>query len=478
MRKKTVLAIDIGAESGRVVAVGFDGKMLQVEELHRFPNIPVTTGGTLYWDLLNLWHEIQIGIEKGKSFIPVSMGVDTWGVDFGLLDKQGKLIGNPVHYRDSRTRGMMEKVFKIVSRGEIFSETGIQFMPINTLYQMMSLLENDASELGIAHSFLTIPDILNYWLTGVKVCEFTNATTTQMVNPMAGDWAKTMLNKLGIPIYIFPDIVQPGTKLGNYDGFSVIAPACHDTGSAVAAVPDRGSSYAYISSGTWSLVGLEVKKPALTKEALKANVTNEGGIGGTYRLLKNVMGLWIVQQCNQSWKSRGKDYSYEKLTKLAEVEPGLRSFIDPDDSRFLSPGDHQQLVRNFCLETDQPVPDTPAAIIRCVLESLALVYRDVIEKLQRLSKRKLEVIHIVGGGAKNELLNQMTANATGIPVVAGPVEATVIGNALVQFIALKEIGTIKEGRQLVAQMNEIKHYRPCDRELWDEAYERYKKLLF
>jgi rhamnulokinase len=476
MTSQTVLAVDLGAESGRVMAVHWDGRSLRLEELHRFANGPVNVRGTLYWDFLHLWQQIQIGIEKGKSLRPASLGVDTWGVDFGLLDAQGRLISNPIHYRDPRTEGMMDWVFERVPRAEIFAQTGIQFMQLNTLYQIASLARSQSPQLAIAHTFLTAPDLLNYWLTGEKVCEFTNATTTQFFNPITGSWAVDLLATLGVPTGIFPPIVQPGTRLGEYEGIPVIAPACHDTGSAVAAVPTSTERYAYISSGTWSLVGLEVTDAVMGEAALAANVTNEGGVYGTYRLLKNVMGLWIVQQCRATWHAQGHAYSYPELVAMARSAPPLRSFIAPDDHRFLAPGDHPLRVQQFCRETGQPIPESHAEIIRCVFESLALRYRQVLERLLALSGKGADLIHIVGGGSQNELLSQMTADAAGIPVLAGPVEATVIGNALVQLIALGEISTIEQGRQLVAGIADLKRYDPQPDGAWDQAYAKYSML--
>ena len=476
MARQTVLAIDLGAESGRVTAVHSDGASLELEELHRFPNLPVRVGGTLYWDFLRLWHDIQTGLEKGKARQPASLGVDTWGVDFGLLDSQGGLIGNPVHYRDGRTEGMMEAVFARVPRAEVFAQTGIQFMPINSLYQMMSLVERRSPQLEIAATFLTVPDLFNYWLTGARVCEFTNATTTQMFNPRRGAWATELLGQLDIPAHIFPEIVAPGTRLGEHEGIAVIAPACHDTGSAVAAVPAGAEPYAYISSGTWSLVGLEVGEPVINEAALAANLTNEGGMNGTFRLLKNVMGLWILQQCRQAWSAAGQTHTYDELVELARRAPPLRSVIPVDDGAFLSPGDHPRQVRALCARSGQPVPESPGAVVRAVLESLALAYRHVLELLESVTGYRADVIHILGGGSRNELLNQMTADATGRPVFAGPVEATVIGNALAQLIALGELENLRQARQLVATMRALRRYEPQDRAAWDEAYGRYREL--
>ncbi|MCA9960212.1 MAG: rhamnulokinase, partial [Anaerolineales bacterium] len=412
MATKTVLAVDLGAESGRVMAVHFNGRSLHLEELHRFPNTTVTVNGTLHWDFLRLWADIQAGIEKGKALHPASIGVDTWGVDFGLLDKQGSLIGNPVHYRDGRTDNMMAAAFAKIPQADIFAQTGIQFMSINTLYQMLSLVESGSPQMQIADTFLTAPDLLNYWLTGAKVCEFSNATTTQLFNPAAGGWATEMMDKLGIPSHIFPEIVQPGTRLGAYEGIPVIAPACHDTGSAVAAVPTSGQDFAYISSGTWSLVGLEVNRPILTPEALAANVTNEGGVYGTYRLLKNVMGLWILQQCRATWAAAGHVYSYGELVDLAMQAEPLTAVINPNAATFLHPGDYPERIRDYCRQTKQPLPETPGAVVRVVLESLALAYREVLERVTAVANQSAATLHIVGGGTQNHLLNQMTANAT------------------------------------------------------------------
>jgi rhamnulokinase len=470
--RATVLAIDIGAESGRVMAVHFDGSGLQLEEVHRFPNHALTVNGVLQWDILHLWREVQVGVGRIRAHAtdpPASLAVDTWGVDFGLLDRNGDLIGNPVCYRDSRTEGMMEAVWARVPKAEVFAQTGIQFMAINTLYQMMSLVESGSPQLQIAARFLTVPDLLNYWLSGAQVCEFSNATTTQMLNPVTRSWAGGMLDALGIPLDLFPEVVQPGTRLGTFDGIPVIAPACHDTGSAVAGVPAQTENFAYISSGTWSLIGLEVAKPVVCEAALAVNATNEGGVYGSFRLLKNVMGLWLLQQCRSTWEQEGRAYSYPELVSLAESAEPLRSFVDPNDDRFLPPGDHPAHIRAFCQQSGQPRPETDAAIARCVFESLALAYRDVLLELQTLTGRPIEVIHVVGGGSRNRLLNQLTADATGITVLAGPSEATVIGNALVQLISLGELAHLDEGRQLVAEIGALERFEPRGQDAWQDV---------
>ncbi|MGJ3238244.1 MAG: rhamnulokinase [Anaerolineae bacterium] len=469
MARKTVIAVDLGAESGRVMAVHYDGHRFELEELHRFSNPVTEVRGTLYWDILHLWRHIQQGIEAGKRYQPLSIGVDTWAIDFVLLDAQGNLLSNPVMYRDQRTAGMMETVFSRVPKRDVFAQTGIQFMPINTLYQMMSLVETESPLLVHAQTFLTIPDLVNYWLTGNAVCEFTNATTTQMLDPTTGTWAKPMLEQLDIPTHILPKIVPPGTQLGEYEGIAVIAPATHDTGSAVAGVPTQRADYAYISSGTWSLVGVEVPDAVINDQAFEANVTNEGGLDGHYRLLKNVMGLWILQQCRARWAEAGHAYSYADLVSLAQETEPLQFVIDVDDSRFLTAGDHPQHIQDWCQEHNQPVPQTQGEIVRCVLESLALKYQTVLDSIQAIARQSVGAIHIVGGGTQNELLNQFTANATGKTVIAGPSEATVLGNASVQFIANGELTSIAEARGVIAGMGVTRTYHPQDNPAWQRA---------
>jgi rhamnulokinase len=475
---KTVLAVDLGAESGRVMAARYDGQRLELEELHRFPNVPIAVddavfGETLCWDVRRLWGDIQGGLARGRAAGPASIGVDTWGVDFALLDAAGALLGPPVHYRDRRTEGVMEQVVARVGRATIFEQTGIQFMPINTLYQLASLAARQAPQLGLATTLLTMPDLFNYWLTGARACERTNASTTQLYNPQAGRWAYELMEAVGLPPAIFPEIIPPGTLLGRHEGVPVIAPGCHDTASAVAGVPARGDRFCYISSGTWSLVGLELPQPIIGPQALAANVTNEAGVYGTTRLLKNVMGLWILQQCRATWQAQGHDYSYAELARLAEQAPPLRSLFRPNAPRLLPAGDHPAHVRALCAEAGQPLPEGHGALVRCVLESLALAYREVIETLRALSGRAVDVIHMVGGGIHNELLCQMAADATGLPVLAGPAEATVLGNVLVQLIALGELASLEEGRELVARSFAPRRYEPRHTQAWDAAYAEF-----
>jgi rhamnulokinase len=476
MSNVTVLAVDLGAESGRVSGIQFDGRRLTQRQIARFHNHPVEIQGTLHWNILGLWNDITAGVQSAKDDRPGSIGVDAWGVDYALLDSAGALLGLPVHYRDKRTDGVPERLFESIPRNEIFHRTGIQFMPINTLYQLYSMVEAKSPQLEIAETFLTIPDLINYWFTGARVCEYTNATTTQMFDTVEGRWATDMLERLRIPTTVLPEVVAPGTKLGEYEGIPVVAPACHDTGSAVAAVPATTGDFAYISSGTWSLVGVEVDQPIKTDTAYKANLTNEGGVNGTIRLLKNVMGLWILQQCRETWLADGTDLSYGEMMQLAESAEPLRSVIVVDDSRFLGPGDHPKRIRDFCRETGQRIPKSRGEIIRVVLEGLALAYQVVIHELEAVSGRSIQNIHIIGGGSQNRLLNQMTADATGRLVLAGPREATAIGNALIQLIALGEVADLNQGRRLVAEMEEISRYDPTSRSGWDEAVETYWTL--
>ncbi|MCL4863135.1 MAG: rhamnulokinase [Caldilineaceae bacterium] len=491
-----LLAFDLGAESGRALLGRFDGDRLALDDVHRFPNTPVRTPDGLHWDVLRLWGEIKHGIALARhqpSANLRSLGLDTWGVDFGLLDRTGALIGNPYHYRDSRTDGMMDAAFARVPRAEIFAQTGIQFMPINTLYQLVALVQQRAPALEIAQTFLTIPDLFNYWLTGRKVCEFSNATTTQCYNPIQRQWALPMLDALGVPTPIFPEIVQPGAVLGALlpgvaaevglgEGLPVIAPACHDTGSAVAAAPAAGADFAWISSGTWSIVGAETPDAVVNEQSLAFNFTNEGGVNHTFRLSKNVAGLWIVQECRRAWARQGAEQSYAELTALAAQASPFHALIDPDDLRFLKPsepGDEMpDRVRSLCRETGQPIPESKGEVIRCVLESLALKYRWVLEKLETILGRRLAPIHIVGGGTQNGLLCQFTADATGRPVVAGPVEATAIGNLIVQAMALGLVGSLAQGRELVRRSFEVTTYEPATaRDGWEAAYARLVTLV-
>jgi rhamnulokinase len=483
------LAVDLGAESGRVVAGHFDGMKVGLEEVHRFPNGPVMVRGNLLWDILRLWSDIKVGLGKAAAAYGdrvAGIGLDTWGVDFGLLAEDDTLLGNPYHYRDSRTDGMMDAAFAKVSRGEIFERTGIQFMQLNSLFQLVAMAEAGSPMLDAAHTFLNVPDLLNFWLTGRKVSEFSIATTTQCYDPRTGDWAYDMLEKLGIPARIFGEIVPPGTVLGplldsvcaetGLPPVPVIAPATHDTGSAVAAVPMDPQHAIYLSSGTWSLMGVEVKEPVINDQMLAYNLTNEGGVEGTFRLLKNIMGLWLVQECRREWQRGGVDHDYGEMVEMAAAAPAFGPLVSPSDASFLALGDMTPRLRAFCERTGQRAPETKGEFLRTCLESLALEYRWVAERLDELTGSRLETIHIIGGGCKNELLNQLAADATGRTVVTGPVEATALGNVLVQAVALGHLDSIAEGREVIKHSFDLQTFEPRDTAAWDEVYARYLKL--
>ena len=471
MSAKYVIAIDLGATSGRVMDVAFDGARLTLHDAHRFPNIPVQTPQRLHWDVLRLWHEITTGIDKVKD--AASIGLDCWGVDYALLDSAGELLANPAHYRDPRTNGAMDWVFQRMPRREIFERTGIQFMPLNALFQLAASIRDGSPQLELAATMLTIADLFNYWLTGSKTCEFTEVTTMQLYNPRLDDWDRDIMNAVGIPLDLLTPIVKPGTCIGAYNGIDVILPACHDTGSAVVAVPAASENSAYLSSGTWSLLGLELDEAIISDAAYAANVTNEGGYGGTFRLLKNIMGLWLADQCRATWRAQGQDYSFEQLTAMVRSAAPFKAFIDPDDPRFLPPGDMPARIIDFCRQTSQPAPDSDAEIMATVYASLAFKYRHVLEQLIEVSGRSVDVLHIIGGGSRNALLNQMTANAIGRPVIAGPAEATATGNAIVQLIAIGELGDVAQARAMLSQSDENRLYEPQDSPNWDAHYERF-----
>ena len=483
-----LLAVDLGAESGRCTVGDFDGTALTLTEAHRFSNGPVQLPDGMHWDALRLFEEMKAGVRRARRDGPVaSVGVDTWGLDFALLGRDGVLLHNPYHYRDHRTEGMLEEAFRRVPREEIFRRTGIQFMSVNTLYQLLAMVVAGSAALERAATFLMMPDLFNYWFTGTVGCEFTDATTSQCYDPSAHYWAVDILGRLGIPSRIFPPIISPATVLGPIHtsladetdgaGIKVIAPACHDTAAAVVAVPAVRPNFAYISSGTWSLVGVEVPTPLINAQTLADNFTNEGGVGGRFRLLKNVLGLWILQECRRRWAEEAEPPSYDTLTLEARAAASFGSLIDPDDERFLRPTDMPARIGEFCRETGQLVPRSRGEITRCILESLALKYRAVIERLDALLGRRIEVIHIVGGGSRNTLLCQLTADATGRPVDAGPAEATVMGNLLVQAMALGHLQTVEDIREVVRNSTVASVYEPAGGDRWSEAYAKFLHLL-
>ncbi len=472
------LAIDLGAESGRALLGSLSGGKLSVEELHRFPNTPVRVPGALYWDILRLWHEIQHGIAvaaRERNLALDGIGIDTWGVDYGLLGADGLLLDNPRHYRDARNNGMMEKLFETVPRDQVFACTGIQFMQINTLYQLYSMRVLGTPALGVAARLLSTPDLFNYWLTGVARSETTIASTTQFFNPQSMTWARDLLKRLDLPDHILGEIVTPGTLLGRMiepPHAPVYATAGHDTAAAVVAVPAApGDNWCYISSGTWSLMGLELDRPVIDAQSLAANYTNEVGVSGKIRFLKNIAGLWLLQECRKAWALEGREYSYEHLTRLASESRPFSAAIDPD--AFLEPGDMPAKIADYCRRTGKTPPATDGEFARAILESLALRYRNVVENLEALSGRKIEIIHIVGGGSRNALLNQFVADCTGRRVVAGPSEATAIGNILVQAMGAGELANLEEARAVVRNSFEPTTVDPHPSPGWERAYQRY-----
>jgi rhamnulokinase len=485
MSARKILAIDLGAESGRGVLGSFDGQRISLDVVHRFPNGPVQTLDTFHWDVLRLHAEILNTLRAAKGID--SVGVDTWGVDFALLGRNGILLGNPRHYRDPHTEGVMEVAFQRVPRQTIYRRTGLQFMRINSLYQLLAMQRDRSPLLDAAESILFMPDLFHYFLTGTKVNEYTDASTSQLLDPQTRTWATDLIGAFGLPAKMFCPVVQPGTDLGplrpsvavdvELPAVPVIAPATHDTGSAVAAVPARGDSWAFISSGTWSLLGTELPQPLVTDAALAANFTNEGGVAGTTRHLKNIMGLWLVQECRRWWERAGQLYTYGELVRLAEVAPPFASLVDPDDPAFLLPPNMPTAVADCCRNAGQLVPTDPGPVVRCCLESLALKYRYVLTKLEGLIGRRLDVIHVVGGGSQNSLLCQWTADACGRPVLAGPVEATALGNVVVQAMGLGLIGSLAEGREVVRQSVEVTTYEPRDTGRWDEQYGPFVNLV-
>jgi rhamnulokinase len=483
---KKFLAFDLGAESGRGIGGVFDGQKLQLDVINRFPNGAVRTLDTLHWDVLALHHSMLETLRLCKAVYGSidGVGVDTWGVDFALLGRGGVLLGDPRHYRDPHTEGIMEQAFARVPRAEIFRRTGIQFMRFNTLFQLLALQRDRSPLLEAAETLLFMPDLFHYWFTGIKVNEYTDASTSQMLDPQSRSWAYELIGAFGLPSKILGTLVQPGTVLGplrasivtetGINAAPVIAPAAHDTASAVVAVPASASSWAYISSGTWSLMGVELKQPLVGDAALAANFTNEGGVGGTTRFLKNIMGLWLVQECRRAWDRDGTRHGYDELMRQAETATPFASLVNPNDPSFILPANMPVTLADFCRRTGQPAPDSIGATVRCALESLALCYRWVLERLEALTGQRAEVIHIVGGGSQNGLLNQFTADACNRPVLAGPVEATAIGNVLVQALGAGVLGSLADAREVVRRSFEVRTFSPRQPDAWHEPYERFR----
>jgi rhamnulokinase len=485
-----VLAFDLGASSGRAVLGKLEGETLSMKEIHRFPNDPVQVGNHLHWDILRLWHELKQGLIKTRQQSPgevQSLGIDSWAVDFGLLASNGELLGNPYHYRDNQTGGIMQEVWQEVTRAEIFQRTGIQFLPFNTIYQLYALKKAGSPLLEKAETLLLIPELLRYWLTGQKLSEWTNASTTQLFSAGPPVWDSALIQRLQLPARLFAPTVAPGTITGqllhsvgaevNLGALPVIAVGEHDTASAVAAVPAGDEPFAYLSCGTWSLIGTEVKSPVLGERALEFNVTNERGVANTFRLLKNVTGLWLTQECHRAWQKAGQPIAYTEEAGLVEAVPAFRSFIDPDHAMFGSPSDMPTQVQAYCRQTGQAVPGSPGELLRCIYESLALKYRLVLEQIEELSEQRFTTLHMVGGGIQNKWLCQATANATGRTVQAGPQEASAIGNLLIQYMALGLFENLAQARSVVRKSFQPQAYYPESAQEWDKAYQAFRQVI-
>ncbi len=485
---KRVLAFDFGASSGRAIIGCFDGDKITLEEVHRFSNDPVSVGGTVYWDVLRLFYEIKQGIIKAKIAGGFdSIGIDTWGVDFGLIDSEGKLMENPVHYRDARTAGLVDEAFKTMPKEKLYGITGIQFMELNTLFQLISLKKYRPWMLERADKMLFMPDLFGYMLTGKMCAEYSIASTSQLIDLDKRTWSKEILDAFGIKESVFAPLVQPGTVLGELskeiceecgvDPVPVISVCGHDTQSAITSVPCEDGDFAFLSSGTWSLFGTELDKPIVNETSMNINITNEGGFDGSTGFLKNIIGLWLIQESRRQWKREGKEYSYADLEKLALAAEPFKCFIDPDAPEFVPHGNIPERVREFCRKTGQYVPETVGEIMRCIYESLAMKYRLTFEKLRECTERDYPVIHVIGGGTKDGLLCQMTANSCDRTVKAGPIEATVMGNVAVQLMSDGSVKNIRQARKIVAESSELKTFEPKDTDKWAKAYEDFLKII-
>jgi len=482
-------AIDLGAESGRVIRGAIRNGKLTIEEVHRFPNTPVPVQGTTHWNVLGLLREIRAGLRRCSSQEgedPAGIGIDTWGVDFGLIDDNGNLLTNPVHYRDGRTEGMIDLACSILPREEIYRITGTAFQPFNTLYQLLALHRSDPPWLRDARTLLFMPDLLSYFLCGSKGAEYTIASTAQLLDARTRNWSDELCQKLKIRRKLLPDIVEPGTVIGrlteenqrecNMGPASVVAPASHDTGSAFAAVPASSELWAALSCGTWSVMGTELSEPQTDAATLAHNFANEGSVEGKVRLIKNIMGLWVLQECRRTWAREGQQLDYATLTGEANATGPFPFILDIDDNSFYAPENMLEAIRDFCDRTGQKMPDDRGEIVRAINEGIALRYRAVLNELEQITGKTMPVIHMVGGGTQNELLCQMAANATGRPVIAGPVEATAIGNLVMQAVATGELGSVAEARELIRNSTELKNYEPTDTSSWDDAFGRYTNL--
>lgn len=492
MPTDSFVAFDLGAESGRALLGTLEDGLLRMKEVHRFPNSPINVLGHLQWDVFRLFEELKVGLKAALAAAltapqdqPCSIGIDTWGVDFALLGEDGMFLGLPFAYRDKRTDGMLEELFRLVPRREVYKYTGIQFQQFNTLVQLLAMKRSRSTALDSARHLLFIPDALTYMFSGVRCSEFTFATTSQLMDPRSGSWVPELFRAIGVDPEIMQRIVQPGTVLGplapdparecGAAPLSVVAVGSHDTASAVASVPATDGRWAYISSGTWSLLGVELPHPVITDEGLEGNFTNEGGVGGKIRFLKNLVGLWLLQECRRAW---GLQPGYEDLMKLAAAAEPFRSFVNPDDHRFYRPESMPAEIAAYCSATGQRVPESQGEFARCILESLAMKYREAIDQLTGVLGHSLDRLHIIGGGSRNRVLCQYAANVTGLPVVAGPVEGTAIGNLLVQAMAAGILPSLSACREVVKRSFELTEYLPVDRDRWEEAYARFRKIIF
>jgi len=483
---KKFLAIDIGASSGRAIIGSLKGGIVTLKEIHRFDNHMTVVHGRYHWDIYRIFDDIKKGLAEAaaQEEVPLSIGIDTWAVDYGLLDEAGHILGLPYAYRDHRTDTAMEELFRIIPRQEVYNLTGIQFLQFNTIFQLYAAMRDKLPALQISKDLLFIPDLLNFLLSGEKKSEFSFATTSQLFNPMTNAWAAQMFDKIGVPVSLMQEVVAPGTVIGKLTEemaketgmprVDVTAVASHDTGSAIAAIPAEGSDFAYISSGTWSLMGIESKTPVISPESMQYNFTNEGGVDGTYRVLKNIMGLWLIQECRRIWAQSGEEYSFGALARRAEASGAFKTLVDPDCSSLLNPKNMPAALNELVARAGEPVMEDPGEFARCIFESLAFRYRQTLEELRRISDKEFRKIHIIGGGSHNELLCQFTANATGLPVIAGPAEGTALGNIMVQAMAQGEIASLSEIREVIRRSFEFKEFLPENVAEWDANYGRFQ----